>query len=42
MPVYEDDLDKVVGIVNHKDFADLYMPGGNGIEEDSLDRKSVV
>lgn len=36
MPVYEDDLDKVVGIVNHKDFADLYMPGGSGIEEDFL------
>ena len=36
MPVYEDDLDKVVGIVNHKDFADLYMSGGSGIEDDFL------
>ena len=36
MPVYEDGLDKVVGIINHKDFADLYMPGGSGIEDDFL------
>lgn len=36
MPVYEDGLDKVVGIINHKDFADLYMPGGSGIEDGFL------